>query len=176
MSAFLHLQCYLDHNLAVNNTPQYPLCAMQLYSHMSAVTDTATCMRRNDINFSISPGIHTTWIRFTFRITIQGVCEFKVRCISDTLSFSAINCYTTRTSVLWQEISVWDTVVTLVLVLCLPLEMVCDPLGDFNVWASTRPLNYTAKGHKMWESVVIAAARVSSIIRVRSFPEFKKAW
>lgn len=39
--------------------------------------------------------------------------------------------------------------------------MVCDPLGDFNVWASTRPINNTAKGHKMWESVVIAAARVS---------------
>ncbi|XP_032387831.1 nicastrin [Etheostoma spectabile] len=90
-------QCYLDHNRAVNgSTPQYPLCAMQLYSHMSAVTDTATCMRRNDINFSISP------------------------------------------------------------------EMVCDPLGDYNVWASTRPINNTAKGHKMWESVVIAAARLDS--------------
>ncbi|XP_023280200.1 nicastrin isoform X2 [Seriola lalandi dorsalis] len=90
-------QCYLDHNRPMNgSTPQYPLCAMQLYSHMSAVTDTATCMRRNDINFSISP------------------------------------------------------------------EMVCDPLGDYNVWASTRPLNNTAKGHKMWESVVIAAARLDS--------------
>ncbi|XP_073347489.1 nicastrin [Pagrus major] len=90
-------QCYLDHNRAVNgSTPQYPLCAMQLYSHMSAVTDTTTCMRRNDINFSISP------------------------------------------------------------------EMVCDPLGDYNVWASTRPINNTAKGHKMWESVVIAAARLDS--------------
>ncbi|TDH05653.1 hypothetical protein EPR50_G00124550 [Perca flavescens] len=90
-------QCYMDHNRAVNgSSPQYPLCAMQLYSHMSAVTDTATCMRRNDINFSISP------------------------------------------------------------------EMVCDPLGDYNVWASTRPINNTAKGHKMWESVVIAAARLDS--------------
>ncbi|CAJ1072853.1 nicastrin [Xyrichtys novacula] len=89
-------QCYMEHNRAVNGTPQYPLCAMQLYSHMSAVTDTATCMRRNDINFSISP------------------------------------------------------------------EMVCDPLGDYNVWASTRPLNNTAKGHKDGESVVIAAARLDS--------------
>nr|XP_020441788.1 nicastrin [Monopterus albus] len=90
-------QCYWDHNRAVNgSTPQYPLCAMQLYSHMSAVTDTATCMRRNDINFSISP------------------------------------------------------------------EVVCDPLGDFNVWASSKPLNNTAKGHKMGESVVIAAARLDS--------------
>lgn len=43
--------------------------------------------------------------------------------------------------------------------------MVCDPLGDFNVWASTRPINNTAKGHKMWESVVIAAARVSPSTR-----------
>nr|XP_033507091.1 nicastrin [Epinephelus lanceolatus] len=90
-------QCYMDHNRPVNgSSPQYPLCAMQLYSHMSAVTDTATCMRRNDINFSISP------------------------------------------------------------------EIVCDPLGDYNVWASTKPVNNTAKGHKMWESVVIAAARLES--------------
>ncbi|XP_033507091.2 nicastrin [Epinephelus lanceolatus] len=90
-------QCYMDHNRPVNgSSPQYPLCAMQLYSHMSAVTDTATCMRRNDINFSISP------------------------------------------------------------------EIVCDPLGDYNVWASTKPVNNTAKGHKMWESVVIAAARLDS--------------
>lgn len=58
--AFLRSQCYMDHNRAVNgSTPRYPLCAMQLYSHMSAVTDTATCMRRNDISFSISPGIYT---------------------------------------------------------------------------------------------------------------------
>ncbi|XP_028284046.1 nicastrin [Parambassis ranga] len=90
-------QCYMEHNRAANgSSPRYPLCAMQLYSHMSAVTDTATCMRRNDINFSISP------------------------------------------------------------------EMVCDPLGDYNVWASTRPLNTTTKGHKMWEKVVIAAARLDS--------------
>lgn len=56
-------QCYLDHNHAANGTaPQYPLCAIELFSHMSAVTDTATCMRRNDINFSISPGIYTSRI------------------------------------------------------------------------------------------------------------------
>lgn len=90
-------QCYLDHNRAVNgSSPQYPLCAMQLYSHMSAVTNTATCMRRNDINFSITP------------------------------------------------------------------EYVCDPLGDQNVWASTKPLNITDKGHKPLESVVIAAAKLDS--------------
>ncbi|XP_077472285.1 nicastrin [Stigmatopora argus] len=89
-------QCYLDHNRVVNGSaPVYPLCAMQLYSHMSAVTDTVTCMRRN-INFSITP------------------------------------------------------------------EVVCDPLGDFNIWAGTRPLNSTAKGHKTGESVVIAAAHLDS--------------
>ncbi|XP_015255039.1 PREDICTED: nicastrin [Cyprinodon variegatus] len=49
-------QCYMDHNRALNGSdPQYPLCAMQLFSHMSAVTNTATCMRRNSISFSISP-------------------------------------------------------------------------------------------------------------------------
>uniref|UniRef100_A0A669FC45 Nicastrin n=1 Tax=Oreochromis niloticus TaxID=8128 RepID=A0A669FC45_ORENI len=49
-------QCYYDHNHVVNgSSPRYPLCAMQLYSHMSAVTDTATCMRRNGINFSLNP-------------------------------------------------------------------------------------------------------------------------
>uniref|UniRef100_A0A3Q0S248 Nicastrin n=1 Tax=Amphilophus citrinellus TaxID=61819 RepID=A0A3Q0S248_AMPCI len=90
-------QCYFDHNHVVNGSrPRYPLCAMQLYSHMSAVTNTATCMRRNGINFSINP------------------------------------------------------------------EIVCDPLGDLNVWASTKPLNNTEKGHKPGESVVIAAARLDS--------------
>ncbi|KAM6918154.1 nicastrin [Xenentodon cancila] len=90
-------QCYMDHNRALNGSnPQYPLCAMQLYSHMFAVTDTPTCMRRNNINFSLTP------------------------------------------------------------------EKVCDPLGDFNVWASTRPINNTAKGHKTGENVVVAAARLDS--------------
>ncbi|KAK7944326.1 hypothetical protein WMY93_000054 [Mugilogobius chulae] len=92
-------QCYLDHNRGVNGSaPEYPLCAMQLFSHMSAVTDTPTCIRRNKIqnDFSISP------------------------------------------------------------------EMVCDPLGGSNIWTSTRPINNTQKGHKMFESVVIAAARLDS--------------
>ncbi|XP_018613565.1 nicastrin [Scleropages formosus] len=51
-------KCFLDHNRGVNGSdPAYPLCAMQLASHMYAVKDTATCMRRNDIQsrFSISP-------------------------------------------------------------------------------------------------------------------------
>ncbi|XP_047446094.1 nicastrin isoform X1 [Mugil cephalus] len=90
-------QCYFEHNRAANGSkPQYPLCAMQLFSHMSAVTDTATCMRRSHISFSLSQ------------------------------------------------------------------EEVCDPLGDVNIWATTRPLNVTAKGHKTGESVVVAAARVDS--------------
>lgn len=41
------------------------------------------------------------------------------------------------------------------------LEEVCDPLGDFNIWATTNPLNNTVKGHKAGETVIIAAARVS---------------
>ncbi|XP_041698778.1 nicastrin [Coregonus clupeaformis] len=90
-------QCYFDHNRAVNGSGlQYPLCAMQLFSHMYAVTDTATCIRRKNIDFSSSPVI------------------------------------------------------------------VCDPLGDYNVWASIRPYNNTAFGHKENESVVIAAARLDS--------------
>lgn len=33
---------------------------------------------------------------------------------------------------------------------------------DFNVWATIRPINATAKGHKENESMVIAATRVSA--------------
>ncbi|KAL1281143.1 hypothetical protein QQF64_015743 [Cirrhinus molitorella] len=90
-------KCYEDHNLRVNGSaPRYPLCAMQLFSHMHAVTDTVTCMRRTDLQnrFSINP------------------------------------------------------------------EVLCDPLSDFNVWTSTRPLNSSAKGHVADESVVIAATRL----------------
>ncbi|KAM4556142.1 nicastrin [Fundulus diaphanus] len=62
-------QCYVDHNSPVNGSdPQYPLCAMQLFSHMSAVTNTATCMRRNSNGFTFSPesiceplGDHNIW-------------------------------------------------------------------------------------------------------------------
>ncbi|XP_007481708.1 nicastrin isoform X2 [Monodelphis domestica] len=51
-------QCYWDHNRGVNGSaPTYPLCAMQLFSHMHAVTSTVTCMRRSAIQstFSINP-------------------------------------------------------------------------------------------------------------------------
>ncbi|KAM5237257.1 nicastrin isoform 3-T3 [Ctenodactylus gundi] len=53
-------QCYQDHNLSQNGSaPAFPLCAMQLFSHMHAVTSTATCMRRSFIQntFSINPEI-----------------------------------------------------------------------------------------------------------------------
>uniref|UniRef100_A0A673X1S5 Nicastrin n=1 Tax=Salmo trutta TaxID=8032 RepID=A0A673X1S5_SALTR len=53
---FYSISCYFDHNRVVNGSGlQYPLCAMQLFSHMYAVTDTATCMRRGSIDFSTSP-------------------------------------------------------------------------------------------------------------------------
>ncbi|KAF7692488.1 nicastrin [Silurus meridionalis] len=90
-------QCYEDHNKRVNGSaPKYPLCAMQLFSHMHAVTDTVTCMRRTDLqnSFSLNP------------------------------------------------------------------EQLCDPLSDFNVWATIRPINATAMGHKKNESMVIAATRL----------------
>uniref|UniRef100_A0A8B9TBX7 Nicastrin n=1 Tax=Anas platyrhynchos TaxID=8839 RepID=A0A8B9TBX7_ANAPL len=51
-------QCYQDHNVPRDGSgPEYPLCAMQLFSHMHAVTSTVTCMRRNSIQntFSINP-------------------------------------------------------------------------------------------------------------------------
>lgn len=53
------LQCYQNHNLGQNGSaPSFPLCAMQLFSHMHAVISTATCMRRSYIQstFSINPG------------------------------------------------------------------------------------------------------------------------
>ncbi|XP_008946831.1 PREDICTED: nicastrin, partial [Merops nubicus] len=53
-------QCYQDHNLPREGAaPQYPLCAMQLFSHMHAVTSTVTCMRRSSLQstFSINPEV-----------------------------------------------------------------------------------------------------------------------
>ena len=41
--------------------------------------------------------------------------------------------------------------------------MVCDPLGNNNVWGSTKSLNNSANGHSENETVVIAAARVSTV-------------
>ncbi|NXW64991.1 NICA protein, partial [Eurystomus gularis] len=53
-------QCYQDHNVPRDGAgPQYPLCAMQLFSHMHAVTSTVTCMRRSSLQstFSINPEV-----------------------------------------------------------------------------------------------------------------------
>ncbi|XP_069044612.1 nicastrin [Lepisosteus oculatus] len=91
-------KCFRDHNVAANGTaPQFPLCAMQLYSHMHAVTDTVTCMRRNNLqtSFSMNP------------------------------------------------------------------DMVCDPLSDYNVWSSVRPIN-TSGRVEPGDRVIVAAARLDS--------------
>ncbi|XP_074931391.1 nicastrin [Phalacrocorax aristotelis] len=53
-------QCYQDHNVPRDGSgPEYPLCAMQLFSHMHAVTSTVTCMRRSYLQstFSINPEV-----------------------------------------------------------------------------------------------------------------------
>ncbi|XP_042295200.1 nicastrin [Sceloporus undulatus] len=53
-------QCYQTYNHPHNGSiPQYPLCAMQLSSHMHAVTSTVTCMRRSAIQstFSLNPEV-----------------------------------------------------------------------------------------------------------------------
>ncbi|KAM8920671.1 nicastrin [Pelodytes ibericus] len=53
-------ECYRKHNIPQNaSIPKYPLCAMQLFSHMHAVTSTVTCMRRNSLqtSFSINPEV-----------------------------------------------------------------------------------------------------------------------
>uniref|UniRef100_A0A8C6YJ16 Nicastrin n=1 Tax=Naja naja TaxID=35670 RepID=A0A8C6YJ16_NAJNA len=53
-------QCYQKYNMPQNGSdPAYPLCAMQLSSHMHAVTSTVTCMRRSLIQstFSLNPEV-----------------------------------------------------------------------------------------------------------------------
>nr|XP_020665931.1 nicastrin [Pogona vitticeps] len=53
-------QCFRTYNQPINGSaPQYPLCAMQLSSHMHAVTSTVTCMRRSAIQstFSLNPEV-----------------------------------------------------------------------------------------------------------------------
>ncbi|XP_029140258.1 nicastrin [Protobothrops mucrosquamatus] len=90
-------QCYQTYNTPQNGSgPEYPLCAMQLSSHMHAVTSTVTCMRRSIIQstFSLNP------------------------------------------------------------------EVVCDPLADYNVWSTVRPLNDSEKLDP--KSVVIASSRIDS--------------
>ncbi|KAM6435365.1 nicastrin [Liasis olivaceus] len=90
-------QCYQTYNAPLNGSdPEYPLCAMQLSSHMHAVTSTVTCMRRSTIQstFSLNP------------------------------------------------------------------EVVCDPLADYNVWSTVRPVNDSEKLDP--KSVIIASSRIDS--------------
>ena len=63
----------MDHNRAVNGSmPGYPLCAMQLSSHMHAVTDTVTCMRRSDSSaFSLNLGTPPFTTFYMWRSVIQ---------------------------------------------------------------------------------------------------------
>ncbi|XP_077181843.1 nicastrin isoform X1 [Paroedura picta] len=91
-------QCYQAYNLPRNGSaPQYPLCAMQLFSHMHAVTSTVTCMRRTSLQstFSINP------------------------------------------------------------------EVICDPLSDYNVWSTLKPINISSKLNST-EKVIMVATRIDS--------------
>nr|XP_056709433.1 LOW QUALITY PROTEIN: nicastrin [Euleptes europaea] len=91
-------QCYQTYNLPRNGSvPQYPLCAMQLFSHMHAVTSTVTCMRRTSLQstFSINP------------------------------------------------------------------EVICDPLSDYNVWSTLKPINVSATLNST-EKVIMVATRIDS--------------
>lgn len=56
-------QCYKDHNHPREGAaPAFPLCAMQLSSHMHGVKDTVTCMRRSRGQVSIT-------------LNTDGVCD-----------------------------------------------------------------------------------------------------
>ncbi|NWT85093.1 NICA protein, partial [Lanius ludovicianus] len=53
-------ECFRAHNLpGPGSVPSFPLCAMQLLSHMHAAASTVTCMRRSSLQstFSINPEI-----------------------------------------------------------------------------------------------------------------------
>ncbi|XP_030821146.1 nicastrin [Camarhynchus parvulus] len=54
-------ECFRAHNVpsSPGSPPQFPLCAMQLQSHMHAAASTVTCMRRSSLQsaFSINPEI-----------------------------------------------------------------------------------------------------------------------
>uniref|UniRef100_A0A7M4F4S1 Nicastrin n=1 Tax=Crocodylus porosus TaxID=8502 RepID=A0A7M4F4S1_CROPO len=107
-------QCYRDHNLPQNGSiPEYPLCAMQLFSHMHAVTSTVTCMRRRTIQstFSLNP------------------------------------------------------------------EEFCDPLIDYNVWSTLKPINTSSKMHPSDEVIMVAARvalRNNSVLWVHTDPISQK--
>ncbi|TRZ09202.1 hypothetical protein HGM15179_017905, partial [Zosterops borbonicus] len=54
-------ECFRAHNVprGGSDAPEFPLCAMQLQSHMHAAASTVTCMRRSSLQstFSINPEI-----------------------------------------------------------------------------------------------------------------------
>uniref|UniRef100_A0A803VG20 Nicastrin n=1 Tax=Ficedula albicollis TaxID=59894 RepID=A0A803VG20_FICAL len=92
-------ECFRAHNVpaAAGAAPRFPLCAMQLQSHMHAAASTVTCMRRSSLQstFSINP------------------------------------------------------------------EIVCDPLLDYNVWSSLKPINASGKVEPE-QRLILAATRVDS--------------
>ncbi|NXD46101.1 NICA protein, partial [Copsychus sechellarum] len=92
-------ECFRAHNVPAvpGSAPQFPLCAMQLQSHMHAAASTVTCMRRSSLQstFSINP------------------------------------------------------------------EIVCDPLLDYNVWSSLKPINASGKVEPE-QRLILAATRVDS--------------
>lgn len=51
------LQCVRTHNVPTNGTSkvEFPLCAVQLKSHMHGVRDTVTCMRRSNLFNNLNP-------------------------------------------------------------------------------------------------------------------------
>ncbi|XP_056365901.1 nicastrin [Oenanthe melanoleuca] len=92
-------ECFRAHNApaAPGAAPRFPLCAMQLQSHMHAAASTVTCMRRSSLQsaFSINP------------------------------------------------------------------EIVCDPLLDYNIWSSLKPINASGKVEPE-QRLILAATRVDS--------------
>lgn len=83
----------MDHNRPLDGSaPQYPLCAMQLFSHMSAVTDTVTCIRRSSINFSLNPGVCTARAQIQNWFTsIQSLFPTPAQFIILTIATSQIS-------------------------------------------------------------------------------------
>lgn len=133
---FISVQCYQDHNVPTDGSgPEYPLCAMQLFSHMHAVTSTVTCMRRNSIQntFSINPGEQ----------------------ISLLVMIKLVSCS-------WQDcLSVLSAVISSFKQCCFCfLETVCDPLLDYNVWSTLHPINSSEKVDPKKEFIMVAT-RVS---------------
>lgn len=155
---------------------------MQLFSHMHAVKDTVTCMRRTDIQsrFSISPG---TWCRVCAAallpvlsledqpaaLTVNSCAAVLSASLVCHLGQMSLNRYVCerRLVCLWALTIIPGRSVTFSVCLS-AVEIVCDALTDYNAWASVQPLNNTAKGHLAGEKVVMAATRVSDAAGIGS--------